>query len=298
MVKTAIENPFLAFNFNDAEENIYKKIIGLSKIPRPDTRSVLNKIKVTDLVANSKYSKPKVYNVIKRLKAKGLIEIDNSRPLFIRPLDPESAIKKLVDEKKKTLDKAGTLLVEEIKSLQKLDINYPFSKTPPLNFFNGEKEYFKVLNNSLSQAKKEILLICGYLVGIEVDLIRDIIGEKLKQGLEIRVLYGGSTKKVEPLNKYFNERIIAPNRDMIKKFGNKISIDSAIYLPALRITIVDNSDMCMALKQYEEEDLRLNITEVSGIRSDDKDFIRSTRDTFIILKELIEKRLVQRRLQK
>ena len=79
----SLENPFLEFNFNDAEENLYKLIIQLSKIPRPESRSIFNKLKATDLIEVSKYSKPKVYDVIKRLTAKNLIEIDNTRPLFI-----------------------------------------------------------------------------------------------------------------------------------------------------------------------------------------------------------------------
>ena len=294
----SLENPFLEFNFNDAEENLYKLIIQLSKIPRPESRSIFNKLKATDLIEVSKYSKPKVYDVIKRLTAKNLIEIDNTRPLFIKPLDPELAIKNLIKEKKRKIEEAGALLIEEIISLPRSESNYPFSIAPPLTFFNGEKEYYKALRNSLSQARKEIVFICGYLVNIEIDLIRDIVVEKLKEGLEIRILYGGSTKRVSELNQYFNKHIIEPNRAVIDKNEKKISIDSAIYLPALRITIIDNSDMCMALKKYEEEDLRLNIVDISGIRSDNKDFIRSTRDTFIILKELIDKRLVERRIKK
>lgn len=293
-----LENPFLEFNFNDAEENLYKLIIQLSKIPRSDTRTAFNKIKATDLIEVSKYSKPKVYDVIKRLTAKDLIEIDNTRPLFIKPLDPEFAINNLIKEKKRKVEEAGTLIIKEILSLPKIESNYPFSKTPPLTFFNGEKEYYKALRTSLMQARKEIVFICGYLVNIETDLIKDIIKEKLKEGLEIRILYGGSTQKVNELSQYFNKHIIEPNRAVIDNYEKKISIDSAIYLPALRITIIDNSDMCMALKEYEEEDFRLNIVDISGIRSDNKDFIRSTRDTFIILKELIGKRLVERRLKK
>ena len=294
----ALENPFQVFNFNDAEENLYKLIIQLSKIPRSDTRSPFNKIKATDLIEISKYSKPKVYNVIKRLAAMSLIEIDNTRPLYLKPLDPEVAIINLINERKGKIEDAGTLLLKEITTLPKIELNFPFSKAPPFTFYSGEKDYYKVLKNSLEQAKKEILLICGYLVNVEVDLIKDIIKEKLTKGLEIRILYGGSTKRVEELNKFFSKHIIEPNRGVIDKYDKKISIDSAIYLPALRITIVDNNDMCMALKKYEEEDLRLNIVDISGIRSDNKDFIRSTRDTFIILKELIEKRLVQRRIKK
>ena len=293
-----LENPFLEFNFNDAEENLYKLIIRLSKIPRSDTRSVFNKIKVTDLVEISKYSKPKVYDVIKRLATKNLIEIDNTRPLFIKPIDPDIAIKNLINEKKSKIDNAGTLLIREIESLPNVDFNFPLSKISPLNFFNGEKEYYKALRSSLEQAKKEILLICGYLVSIEVKFLKDIIAKKLKEGLEIRILHGGSTKRVGELNNYFQKEIIEPNRTIINKYEKKIIIDSAIYLPALRITIIDNSDMCMALKKYEEEDFRLNVVDISGIRSDNKDFIRSTRDTFIILKELIEKRLVQKRIKK
>jgi len=298
MVNMTLENPFLEFNFNDAEENLYKLIIQLSKVPRSETRGVFNKIKATDLIEITKYSKPKVYDVIKRLTAKNLIEIDNTRPLFIKPIDPGIAIKNLINEKKSKIDNSGTLLIREIESLPKIEFNFPLSKAPPFNFFNGEKEYYKALKNSLEQAKKEILLICGYLVNIEVKLIKDILAEKLKEGLEIRILHGGSTKRVGELNKYFHKQIIEPNRAVMNKYTNKIMIDSAIYLPALRITIIDNNDMCMALKKYEEEDLRLNVVDISGIRSDNKDFIRSTRDTFIILKELIEKRLVEKRIKK
>ena len=54
----------------------------------------------------------------------------------------------------------------------------------------------------------------------------------------------------------------------------------------------------MALKRYDEKDTRINITEISGIQSDNKDFIRTTRDTFIMLRTLADVKVVQKLLKK
>ena len=291
-------NAFSEFNFNDAEENLYKLLIQISKIPRSDTKSRYNKIKVTDLVEISKYSKSNIYDIIKRLADKNLIQIENIRPMFIRPVDPEQGFKRLANLRKSKLDEASLQIIKQIESLPKLDLKFPFSNVPPFSYFDGVDKYYKILKDVLESAKDEVVLISGFLVKVEEELLSKFIGEKSKSDLTIRILYGGSIEALGEFRDYFYKKIIEPNKSIIEKRENKVFIDTALFAPPLRITIVDDSELIMALKQYQEEDMRINIHNVSGLHSNNQEIVRSARDSFILLRKMADLRIVEKLMQK
>ncbi|MGV9171858.1 MAG: TrmB family transcriptional regulator [Promethearchaeia archaeon] len=288
----SLKNPYRTIGLDKSEEALYKLLIRVSKLPRTETSIEYNKIKVTDLNELSEFSKPKVYELIRELERKKLVQIDNIRPMYVRPLDPEVSIKHIVSEKKKSLDWAQTQINEDLRSLPPLKSNFPFSKIPPFSFLTDIQEYYKMLKNVLEKAKNEILLICGYLVRAEKELLREYLGKKMKEGLRIRILYGGSIQSQKTFRDHFLANILEPNQTLIEKNQGKVYIDSVQFSPALRITIIDNKELIMALKQYEKEDRRINITNVTAIHSDNRDFVRTTHDTFIILRTLADFRIV------
>ncbi|MGQ4875983.1 MAG: TrmB family transcriptional regulator [Promethearchaeia archaeon] len=286
MFLISINDPYYALNFNDAEKEVFRLIIQLSKSPIQPRKYEFKKIKATDLIKITKYSKPKVYDLIKRLEDKKLIKIYNTRPMYLKPLDPTISIDNLTNKMKEVLDEAKSKIIEDLESLPGLNLNFPFGEGPPLDYFIGIKKYYNLLDEMLQKAKKLILLICGYLVNTEENLLREYISKKLKEGLEIRILYGGSTRRVGKFGNYFNEHILKQIQANRKKEATKLFIDSGIYLPPLRITIIDNEEMLMVLKRYDKEDSRINTEDISGIYSDNRDFIGMTYDTFIMLKDL------------
>ncbi len=282
----SLSDHFLAFNFNDAEENIYKMLIQLSKIPKSDSKAIYNKIKVTDLIEISKYSKPKVYEIMKRLAEKELIQIDNTRPMFIKPIDPETSFKNLCERKKKELDEAANTLINEINSLPPSELRFPFSEAPQFSFIDGTENYYKMLKNMLQKTKKEIILIIGFLVSIEEDLLRDFITEHSTDKLKLLVLYGGAPK----FTTYFKSKILSLKSSKISKQEGFIQ---ALFAPPIRITIVDDIELLMALKPYQEGEIGVSINKVSAIHSANRNIIDYARDTFYMLKPTADAKLIE-----
>lgn len=286
----SIYNPFSEFNFNDAEENIYKLLIQLSLIPRKDSKSIYNKIKATDLVELSKYSKPKVYDIIKRLEERGLIQIDNIRPMFVKPIKPAITIDNLLKSRKNELEKASESIINEIKSLPKLDINYPFSEVPPLNFVTGLKEYHKLIRNILEGAKDEIILIMAYLLKYEEDLLRDYIQKAIKKGIKIKILYGGPPK----FRIYFRKEILEPIGLVDGQTTTDIDIKAINFAPPIRMTMVDNRELVMTLIKSNVKNKRINIEEASALYSDNEELLEYTRRTYILLRPTADAQLAAR----
>lgn len=284
-----IFNPYLEFNFNDAEEILYKLIIQLSLIPRKDSNSVYHKIKATDLVDISKYSKPKVYDIIKRLEERALIQVDNTRPMFITPKDPEVAISNLSESRKVELEKASKVIINELKSLPRLELNYPFSDIPPLNFISGLEEYHKMLRAILQSAKKSIILIIGYMIRYEEDILRDFIKLYLKKGIEIKILYGGAPK----FKMHFKKAILTPNNLSEDQTKGKIDIKAISFAPPIRMTIIDDRELIITLIKGSSTDAKVGIEQVSALHSDNEDLIEYARRTFALLRPTAEKKLAQ-----
>ena len=282
-------NPYLEFNFNDAEENLYKLLIQLSLIPRKDSKSSYNKIKATDLIEISKYSKPKVYDIIRRLEERELIQVDNTRPMFITPIDPEVAVSNLLDSRKNELEKASKVIISDIKSLPRLDINYPFSDVPPLNFISGLEEYHKLLRTILKSAKKSIILIIGYLIKYEEDILRDFIKANLTKGIEIKILYGGAPK----FKIHFKKQILTPNKLSENQTKGKIDIKAINFAPPIRMTIIDDRELIITLIKGSTKDAKINIDQVSALHSDNEDLIEYARRTFALLRPTAEAKLAE-----
>jgi len=286
----SIYNPFSEFNFNDAEENIYKLLIQLSLIPRKDSKSIYNKIKATDLVEISKYSKPKVYDIIKRLEERELIQIDNTRPMFIKPLEPAIAIENLLKTRKNELEKASESIINEIKSLPKLGINYPFSEVPPLNFVIGLEEYHKLMRNILEGAKDEIILIMAYLLKYEEDLLRDYIQKAIKRGIKIKVLYGGPPK----FRIHFRKEILERIGLVDGQTTTDIDVKAINFAPPIRMTMVDNRELIMTLIKSDVKNNRINIEEASALYSDHEELLEYSRRTYILLRPTADAKLAAR----
>ena len=277
-------NPYEALELNGAEIDIYKLLLRLSKVK--DTKTY-NKIKVADLVELSKYSKPIVYKVIKKLEDNDLALIDNTRPMFVTPINPRIAIKNLISTRKNMLDNVELNLINDLENLPEYP-EYNPDKPPPLSFFEGVDKYYKRMRVLLEQAEKKVIMICGFLIDKEEVMLRDFLNEKLETGLEINIIYGGSVydyqeKEGTRFKDFFEETIIKPNEQSIAEAGNKCIIDGAVLAPPLRITLVDNSDLIMVLMEQERNETRIGITKISSFQSNNRELIRFTEQTYKLL---------------
>ena len=285
------ENPFKALNITETEVELYKLIIQLSKVQQSLTEEDYSKfenVKAADLINISNKSRPTIYELIKKLENLELIQIDQARPMSIKILDPNISIKNLVESKKTELDKAGSLLIEEINKLPALKSDVLLSDTAPLSYFKGVDKYLARLDYFFKVASKEIIIICGFLVKGEEELLKKTIAEKLKQGIKIKILYGGLPIEIEEKNRlkfkeYFDKFIIDPNKTVIEKHSENFSLGGGIIGPPFRITLVDSKEVLIAFKKHSDKDERIGFNDISGIQSKNTDFVASVENFFSIV---------------
>jgi len=282
-------DPFEVFEFKDTEKNIYKKLIQLTKV----SPQKYNKINVSDLVQMSKYSKPKVYEAIKKLEEYKLIQINGYRPMVIEVYDPKYAIEKMISDRTGILEKAGEKMIDDLYSLPHMEPKYPLRDTVPIAFIDRIDVYFSHLEYLLIHAKKKIMIICGFLINNEEILLKEYLKKIINKNpsLEIRILYGGSFYdiKKEEQNRFryfFKKNIIGPNQKILDKSAKNCFIDGAIINAPLRITIIDDSEILMALKTEDKNDERIGIDDISAIQTSNIPFIRFLSDTYIMLKKI------------
>ena len=284
-------NPFKILDFTETEADIYKLLIQLAKTSQLKKKEVtyeFKKVKAADWVVISEYSKSKVYEVIKKLENLELIHIDQARPMSIKILTPKIAIEKLIEHRKLQLTEAGSILIDEINNLNPLQPDIPLGGTAPLSYFAGIDKYNARLDYFLKIANKEIMLICGFLVKGEEEILRKFIAEKLNQGVKIQILYGGTP--IEHVDKdrmkfkdYFNDKVISPNKSIIEKYTQNFSIAGGIVGPPLRVTLIDNSEMILAFKKYSKTDERIEISDISGIQSKNLDFVGAIKNIYFVI---------------
>ncbi|MHA1147701.1 MAG: hypothetical protein ACTSR8_05610 [Promethearchaeota archaeon] len=282
----SIKDPYSLFDLNDAERDLYKLIIQYCKESDSPKNNSFRLIKVTDLIKVCKYSKPKVYDIVKRLEEINLIKIERFHPMFIIPIDPEHSINKLIESKKKQLEQAGSEILTELNSLSKMKPEIPFSETPPLNFFIGIEEYLNLLEKVLNEAEKDIILICGYLIEQEDKILQYYIKEKLKKRIKLKILYGGTPKFKTYFKKHILSNISINNQE-------QKDIIETLFTPPIRITIVDDTELIMTLKKYQEEEIKIGVKNVSGIHSKNRGLIDYARDTYYMLKPTADAKIVE-----
>ncbi len=282
-------DPFEVFKFKDTEKNIYKQLIQLTKV----SPQKYNKINASDLVQMSKYSKPKVYEAIKKLEEYKLIHIIGYRPMVIEVYDPKYAIEKMISDRTGILEKAGEKIIDDLYSLPHIEPKYPLRDTIPFSFFNRIDVYFSRLEYLLEHAEKKVIIICGFLIKNEEIILKDYLNKIFtkKPSLEIRILYGGSfydiqKKENNRFRSFFKRNVIDPNKQILDKFTENCFIDGAIVNAPLRYSIIDDSEVLMALKTDDKKDNRIGLTDISGFQSSNKSFVRFLSDTYIMLKRI------------
>ncbi|MFX0069714.1 MAG: TrmB family transcriptional regulator [Candidatus Hermodarchaeota archaeon] len=297
---------FKIFDFTETEADVYKLLIQLSKTPRLDDNGQsfeFEKVKAADLVTLSNYSKPKVYEVIKKLESLELVQIDQARPMSIKPLDPKIAIERLIENKKRLLEEAGTLMIQDINELPVIEPDVPLSDTAPLSYFNGIEKYLARLEYFLKIASKEIFFICGYLVKGEASILRNYISEKLQQGLKINILYGGSPIEIEDVSRlkftdHFDKTVLDPIKPIINKYNQNFSLDGGFIGPPFRITLIDDTEIILAFKKYSKTDERIDIDEIAGIQSRNLDFVGAVKNIYYIINNFLVRQLKDPKLLK
>ena len=101
------------------------------------------------------------------------------------------AFQKIINDKKELIEKAGSSLIEKINSLPEKEPSFPLSETAPVSFFSGMNKYYIRTRYLLDRAQNNIIFICGFLIKNEEELLKKYVAKKLKEKVEIKMIYGG-----------------------------------------------------------------------------------------------------------
>lgn len=139
----------------------------------------------------SKISRPNIYDIIKKLKEKGLVsEISKNNRIFVKPNSPK-IISSILKNKEKDF----------LEILPTLNKKYSSSQVKPIiEIFQGP-EGLKTLMNDMLKVKKEILIFNGaskdYILKTIPDFyLRRFLNEKKKLKIKTKILY---SKNIEPI---------------------------------------------------------------------------------------------------
>ncbi len=119
---------FSALGLSINEEKIYKTLIKLGKSS------------ASELSREGEVPYGKIYEVLARLEAKGLVQIIPEQTKKFKATSPEILLR-LIKEKEKEFEK----LKEEAKNLKKF---YEFEKEEPVQIARGSKNFYKILKHS------------------------------------------------------------------------------------------------------------------------------------------------------
>lgn len=144
--------------------------IGLTEYEAEVYLTLLNlgSASASDISKKCKVPVSKIYEVIRLLSNRGLVEIQPSRPKKFHPLDPAKTIKPHIKRIKSELDSLAKLVVSYYKNPHQTagkDIFW---------LFNGKKELKIKTEELINNAQKELLIIAQELHYIDLDLIKKL----------------------------------------------------------------------------------------------------------------------------
>lgn len=207
-----------------------------------------------ELLKASKYSRPKVYEILEKLIDLGLAESFPTRPIKFRAIDPEAAIPSLLNTKKAE--------IEEIEDKLKASLGRHFNRRP-----SGESEIF--INRGLRKAalkycellknaKKQTYSFLGWISREEIDSIIDAYHVAGKKGIITNLAYFE--------NSVFRDQIGGEDlrrlEDSVANFYSVPSEKLPIKNPPAKVLIVDEESIHITFGDYLEKGMLKDVISV------------------------------------
>ncbi len=201
--------------------------IGLAKNEAKAFEAVLKlgKAGASEISKESGVPYSRIYDVLASLEHKGLVKIIPEKGKKFTPGDP-SSLKKLIDEKKQSLDALD-------KDIERLKIMYEKAEKEPVEMAMGKKNFYKI-EQEMPKPKK-----CEYNIKYTSEYQPVWAREEkvyLKKGIDIRGLARTDSETLPNIQKWLkvNKKI-----KQIENDGVAISIrdDSAIMLTLIKSNV-------------------------------------------------------------
>lgn len=207
-----------------------------------------------ELLKASKYSRPKVYEILEKLVDLGLAESFPTRPIKFRAIDPEVAIPSLLNTKKAE--------IEEIENKLKSSLGRHFNKKP-----SGESEIF--INRGLRKvslkycelvrnAKKQTYSFLGWVARREIDDIIDAYSAAGKKGIITNLAYFENSVFRDQIREEDVRRL----KDSVVNFYSVPSEKLPIKNPPAKVLIVDEESIHITFGDYLEKSMLKDVISV------------------------------------
>jgi len=200
----------------------------------------------------------RVFDALKSLANKGFVSIVSEKPMIFQAIEPEIAIKGLVNDKITSLQNIEKTAIESLKDIKKPSITEIVKEKVIVT--HGFKNMFKITNDMYEKAKKEVLV---FSVGEEIPYSFRITWKKAtKRGVKTRFIAQKCNKENIHVLKEF------------RKLGATIR-----YYPSkdYSIGIQDKERVCITVKSP------LNPKDRMTILFDAKDLANSIGEWFEVI---------------
>lgn len=202
------------------------RIIGLTQYESSAYIALNSLISATAIEIShaSKVPRSRVYDILKSLKRKGFIEIENGKPLKYHVIPPGEVISTSKKRINRILNKAEKELTEVYEE--------GVSKIPaPIWLIHGPKKIIKKELEIFSRAKKDIKIRAGFLFHGELEKLTEAFKKLEKRGVDVKIM---------------------ANFDLIKEniFDDKIKFTR---VPLIRMIVRDSQEMMWVFAKFKED---------------------------------------------
>ncbi|MDD3177994.1 MAG: helix-turn-helix domain-containing protein [Candidatus ainarchaeum sp.] len=185
---------------------------------------------------NSQIPKTRIYDVLDKLKAKGLVLEVYKSPKTFKVINPNEIFSQLIDSKKKEFDLLSKK-VDDVVANKNWDVELSSNKEKILQV-NNLNDYNKYLSQELNSAEKEVL---GFThIDQRIDSLKSLIP---RDNLGIKILTNPMTK-VHNLPKHFSVQEINHSMDAFVLDKHKVIMaltDLSEAKKSYHLTVLENN---------------------------------------------------------
>lgn len=191
-------------------------------------------MRITDLSRESGIPKTKIYQVVKSLKEKDLIEVIRLKPYRVLARDPIHVISEKIRSRCERLNERKKVIIEILKKVGKVSVE-SVSEIASIKILEGEKELISYLRNDIRDSRKRIIATVSK-TPVEFDwisLIRDLV-EALSRGSRFIYIAPGESMSKKIIANIIRSLVCGEKRhfleDLVRDSINQVEfVDRAEY---------------------------------------------------------------------
>ncbi len=229
--------------------------LGLSSY---ESRAYLTLLELGDAQAdaialNAKIPTGRIYNVLSNLEDAGLIHVQETRPMRYRCVEPDAALERLSENKKKELRHAAAEIETLVKEMaSELSNVITIKSARSLWTVAKEKDSLELVREDILKAQKELLFFTACRTGSEM-IRKELMNNRKRsseiiEGLDKTIKNGVEVKVI--LNKEFDFSSIgdlSEVKQLLMHTGKGFDYRTA-SIPATPFGIIDGENLTLAMR--------------------------------------------------